>query len=146
MKFMVINGPNLNMVGIREPSVYGKKSYGELLEMIREEAARQNDEVTLLQSNHEGDLVDWIQRAYFDGYDGIVINPGGYTHTSVAIADAVKAVAPLPVVEVHISDVEKREEFRKISYLRPYCLATVAGYGFDGYLMAMRYIREHSGA
>lgn len=146
MKFMVINGPNLNMVGIREPSVYGKKSYGELLEMIREEAARQNDEVTLLQSNHEGDLVDWIQRAYFDGYDGIVINPGGYTHTSVAIADAVKAVAPLPVVEVHISDVEKREEFRKISYLRPYCLATFAGYGFDGYLMAMRRIREHSGA
>jgi len=146
MKFMVINGPNLNMVGIREPSVYGQKSYGELLEMIREEAARQNDEVTLLQSNHEGDLVDWIQRAYFDGYDGIVINPGGYTHTSVAIADAVKAVAPLPVVEVHISDVEKREEFRKISYLRPYCLATFAGYGFDGYLMAMRYIREHSGA
>ena len=146
MKFMVINGPNLNMVGIQEPSVYGKKTYGELLEMIREEAARQNDEVTLLQSNHEGDLVDRIQRAYFDGYDGIVINPGGYTHTSVAIADAVKAVAPLPVVEVHISDVEKREEFRKISYLRPYCLATVAGYGFDGYLMAMRRIREHSGA
>ena len=146
MKFMVINGPNLNMVGIREPSVYGKKTYGELLKMIREEAARQNDEVTLLQSNHEGDLVDWIQRAYFDGYDGIVINPGGYTHTSVAIADAVKAVAPLPVVEVHISDVEKREEFRKISYLRPYCLATFAGYGFDGYLMAMRRIREHSGA
>ncbi|MBQ5541724.1 MAG: type II 3-dehydroquinate dehydratase [Erysipelotrichales bacterium] len=146
MKFMVINGPNLNMVGIREPSVYGKKTYEELLEMIREEAARQNDEVTLLQSNHEGDLVDWIQRAYFDGYDGIVINPGGYTHTSVAIADAVKAVAPLPVVEVHISDVEKREEFRKISYLRPYCLATFAGYGFDGYLMAMRRIREHSGA
>ncbi|MBQ1385446.1 MAG: type II 3-dehydroquinate dehydratase [Erysipelotrichales bacterium] len=146
MKFMVINGPNLNMVGIREPSVYGKKTYEELLEMIREEAARQNDEVTLLQSNHEGDLVDWIQRAYFDGYDGIVINPGGYTHTSVAIADAVKAIAPLPVVEVHISDVEKREEFRKISYLRPYCLATFAGYGFDGYLMAMRRIREHSGA
>ncbi|MBQ2310146.1 MAG: type II 3-dehydroquinate dehydratase [Erysipelotrichales bacterium] len=146
MKFMVINGPNLNMVGIREPSVYGKKTYEELLEMIREEAARQNDEVTLLQSNHEGDLVDWIQRAYFDGYDGIVINPGGYTHTSVAIADAVKAIAPLPVVEVHISDVEKREEFRKISYLRPYCLATVAGCGFDGYLMAMRRIREHSGA
>ncbi|MBQ4374446.1 MAG: type II 3-dehydroquinate dehydratase [Erysipelotrichales bacterium] len=146
MKFMVINGPNLNMVGIREPSVYGKKTYGELLKMIREEAVRQNDEVTLLQSNHEGDLVDWIQRAYFDGYDGIVINPGGYTHTSVAIADAVKAVAPLPVVEVHISDVEKREEFRKISYLRPYCLATFAGYGFDGYLMAMRRIREHSGA
>ncbi len=146
MKFMVINGPNLNMVGIREPSVYGKKTYGELLKMIREEAARQNDEVTLLQSNHEGDLVDWIQRAYFDGYDGIVINPGGYTHTSVAIADAVKAIAPLPVVEVHISDVEKREEFRKISYLRPYCLATFAGYGFDGYLMAMRRIREHSGA
>ncbi|MBQ2477887.1 MAG: type II 3-dehydroquinate dehydratase [Erysipelotrichales bacterium] len=146
MKFMVINGPNLNMVGIREPSVYGNKTYEELLEMIREEAARQNDEVTLLQSNHEGDLVDWIQRAYFDGYDGIVINPGGYTHTSVAIADAVKAIAPLPVVEVHISDVEKREEFRKISYLRPYCLATFAGYGFDGYLMAMRRIREHSGA
>ncbi|MBQ1306001.1 MAG: type II 3-dehydroquinate dehydratase [Erysipelotrichales bacterium] len=146
MKFMVINGPNLNMVGIREPSVYGKKTYGELLKMIREEAVRQNDEVTLLQSNHEGDLVDWIQRAYFDGYDGIVINPGGYTHTSVAIADAVKAIAPLPVVEVHISDVEKREEFRKISYLRPYCLATFAGYGFDGYLMAMRRIREHSGA
>ena len=146
MKFMVINGPNLNMVGIREPSVYGKKTYGELLKMIREEAARQNDEVTLLQSNHEGDLVDWIQRAYFDGYDGIVINPGGYTHTSVAIADAVKAIAPLPVVEVHISDVEKREEFRKISYLRPYCLATFAGYGFEGYLMAMRRIREHSGA
>jgi 3-dehydroquinate dehydratase-2 len=134
---MVINGPNLNMVGIREKNIYGNQSFSHLIEMIKEEASQRNVEVDCRQSNHEGDLVDWIQDAYFSDFSGIVINPGAYTHTSVAIADAVKAIAPIPVVEVHISDISSREEFRHISYLSPYCLKQIKGHGLNGYIEAM---------
>lgn len=137
MKIMIINGPNLNMVGIREKNIYGSESFENMIQMIRDHAKERNVEVECLQSNHEGDLIDWIQRAYFEGFDGVVINPGGYTHTSIAIADAVKAIDPIPVIEVHISDISEREEFRKISYLAPYCAGRVIGKGLNGYLTAM---------
>ena len=133
MKIMVLNGPNLNMVGIREKGIYGTVSYEDMLKDIKTYADEIGVETDFRQSNHEGDLVDWIQEAYFKGYDGIVVNPGAYTHTSVAIADAVKAIAPIPVVEVHISDINSREEFRHISYAAPYCLAQIKGHGIAGY-------------
>ncbi len=133
MKIMVLNGPNLNMVGIREKGIYGTVSYEDMLKDIKTYADEIGVETDFRQSNHEGDLVDWIQEAYFKGYDGIVMNPGAYTHTSVAIADAVKAIAPIPVVEVHISDINSREEFRHISYAAPYCLAQIKGHGIAGY-------------
>ena len=136
MKLMVLNGPNLNLLGIREPDHYGRESYARLLTRIEAHAAARGVEVLCLQSNHEGDLVDWIQDAYFKGYDGIVINPGAYTHTSIALLDALKGVG-LPAVEVHISDVNRREDFRKISYVRAACTATISGRGTDGYLEAM---------
>ena len=135
MKILVINGPNLNMLGIREPDIYGRETYDDLCRKIRAHAEKRGIEVTLYQSNHDGDLIDVIQEAYGQT-DGIVINPGGYTHTSVAIADAIRAVA-VPTVEVHISDVDAREEFRRISYVRPVCVKTIAGHGTDGYLEAM---------
>lgn len=135
MKILIINGPNLNMLGIREPDIYGKNTYQDLLELIRTKADEMGIEVSFYQSNHEGDLVDCIQDAY-GRIDGIVINPGAYTHTSVAILDAVKAVG-IPTVEVHISDVSSRDDFRQISYIRQACVATIAGKGFDGYLEAM---------
>jgi 3-dehydroquinate dehydratase-2 len=133
---MIINGPNLNMVGIREPGIYGTMSYTDMIAMIQQELQKHNVEADCRQSNHEGDLVDWIQEAYFKKYDGVVINPGAYTHTSIALADAVKAIAPLPVVEVHISDISTREEFRHISYEAPYCLAQIKGEGVQGYIHA----------
>lgn len=136
MKLLVINGPNLNMLGIREPAIYGSGTYTELLDMIRAHAERRGAEVSFFQSNHEGALVDAIQQAYFDGVEGIILNPAAYTHTSVALLDALKAVA-IPTVEVHISDVAARENFRQISYVRPACIATVTGRGFAGYLDAM---------
>lgn len=136
MKIYVINGPNLNLLGVREPSVYGRETYFELKEKIRSYAEEKGVSVELLQSNHEGDLVDFIHRAYYQKADGIIINPGGYTHTSVALADAVKAVG-IPTVEVHISDVNSREDFRKISYIREAATATVSGKGTDGYLEAL---------
>ena len=132
MKIMVLNGPNLNMVGIREKGIYGTVSYEDMLKDIKTYAYEIGVETDFRQSNHEGNLVDWIQEAYFKGYDGIVMNPGAYTHTSVAIADAVKAIAPIPVVEVHISDINSREEFRHISYAAPYCLAQIKGHGIAG--------------
>ena len=135
MKILVINGPNLNMLGIREPDIYGRETYADLLDKIRRYAEKTGTEVTFFQSNHEGDLVDAIQAAY-GKQDGIVINPGAYTHTSVAILDALKAVA-IPAVEVHISAVDEREDFRKISYVRLACRKTIAGHGTDGYLEAM---------
>jgi 3-dehydroquinate dehydratase type II len=135
MKLLVLNGPNLNMLGIREPEIYGKETYDDLCRMVKEHAEKRGVEVSLYQSNHEGDLIDRIQMAYGD-VDGIVFNPGGYTHTSVALADAVKAVG-IPTVEVHISDVSSREDFRQISYIRAACIATVAGHGLKGYLEAM---------
>ena len=135
---MIINGPNLNMLGIREKNVYGNKNYADLTEYIKEEALKMGADAVCLQSNHEGQLIDWIQQAYFEGYSGIVINPGGYTHTSVAIADAIKAVAPMPVAEVHISDTDKREPFRRISYSAPCCVAQIKGLGFKGYTEALK--------
>ena len=135
MKIMIINGPNLNMLGIREPSHYGRETYADLVAKIESHAAHRGIEVCCLQSNHEGDLVDYIQSAY-GKYDGIVINPGAYTHTSIAILDAVKSVS-IPTVEVHISKVDEREDFRKISYIRAACVATISGHGTDGYLEAI---------
>ncbi len=135
MKILVINGPNLNMLGIREPEIYGKTTYFDLVKMIEEKASELGIEVECYQSNHEGDLVDKIQWAY-GKVQGIVINPGAYTHTSVAILDAVKAVG-IPTVEVHISDPDEREDFRKISFIRLACKATVKGKGLNGYLEAM---------
>ena len=135
-KILVINGPNLNLLGIREPAIYGSGTYDQLRQMIRDHAQSRGVEVSFFQSNHEGALVDAIQQAYFDGVDGIVLNPAAYTHTSVALCDAVKAVG-IPTVGVHISDVTRREDFRQISYVRSACAATVMGKGFAGYLEAM---------
>ena len=142
MKILVINGPNLNMLGIREPAHYGRETYADLLEKIRRHADTRGITVDFVQSNHEGALVDAIQGA-LGRFDGIVINPGAYTHTSIALLDAVKAVS-LPTVEVHISDVNAREEFRRISYIRAACVATIAGHGTDGYLEAIDVLMEGS--
>ena len=138
MKLLIINGPNLNLLGIREPEQYGTVTYDGLCEMIRAHAALRGIEAELYQSNHEGDLVDRIQQALGDA-DGIVINPGAYTHTSIALLDAVKAVR-IPTVEVHISAVEQREEFRQISYIRLACVKTITGHGVRGYLEAMDFL------
>ena len=135
MKLLVINGPNLNLLGIREPAIYGAETYQELCRRVKEHAEEKDVDVELYQSNHEGDLIDRIQLAY-GNTDGIVFNPGGYTHTSVALLDAVKAVG-IPTVEVHISDVASREDFRQVSYIRLGCIATIAGHGLNGYLEAM---------
>lgn len=140
MKVFVINGPNLNMLGIREPGVYGSSTYNDLVEMIKKHCAEINVEVDFFQSNHEGDLVDYIQKAYYEA-DGIVINPGAYTHTSVALLDAAKAVAK-PLVEVHISDVSKREDFRQISYISLAASKRIMGHGFNGYIEAIDYLAE----
>ena len=141
MKILVINGPNLNMLGIREPDIYGKNTYKDLCELIKDYAGQKNIEVKLFQSNHEGDLVDEIQSAY-PKFDGIVINPAAYTHTSVAILDAVKSVG-IPTVEVHISAVEEREDFRQVSYIRKACIKTITGKGFNGYLEAIDTLIEN---
>ena len=143
MKILVINGPNLNFLGIREPGIYGKKTYGDLCDLIREHAKLRGVEVDFFQSNHEGALVDAIQSAY-ENADGIVINPAAYTHTSVALLDAVKSVG-VPTVEVHISKVEEREAFRQVSYIRAACIATITGKGFDGYLEAMDLLLDGKG-
>ena len=136
MKILVVNGPNLNMLGIREPALYGRQDYAALCAYIVGEAKKLGVDVELFQSNHEGALVDRIQRAYFDGVDGIVINPAAYTHTSVAVLDALKAAA-IPAVEVHLTDIYEREEFRRLSYPSLYCERTIAGHGFAGYAEAM---------
>ncbi len=140
MKILVINGPNLNMLGIREPEHYGRETYADLVAKIQRHCEQKGILVDTFQSNHEGDLVDKIQSAYGDA-DGIVINPGAYTHTSIAILDAVKSVG-LPTVEVHISKVEEREDFRQISYVRQACVKTVTGHGTDGYLEAIDFLIE----
>lgn len=140
MKILVINGPNLNMLGIREPAHYGRETYADLLAKIQNHCDKKGVEVTFYQSNHEGCLVDEIQRAY-GAVDGIVINPGAYTHTSIAILDAVKAVG-IPTVEVHISKVGEREDFRQISFIRLACVKTITGRGTDGYLEAIDYLTE----
>ena len=138
MRILVINGPNINMLGIREPDIYGKNTYADLCRMITDYAAEKGVEVKLFQSNHEGDIVDEIQAA-LGNFDGIVINPAAYTHTSVAILDALKSVA-LPAVEIHISDVSAREEFRQISYAGMACEKSFIGLGFEGYLRGIDYL------
>ena len=144
MKAFVINGPNLNMLGIREPDIYGKKTYQDLLHYIDGAAQALDVTVEYFQSNHEGDLVDMIQNAYGHA-DGIVINPAAYTHTSIAILDALKAVG-LPAVEVHLSDVDQREDFRRVSFVRDACIGTIAGKGFDGYVEGIKLLLNHRNA
>ena len=139
MKLLVINGPNLNMLGIREKNIYGAETYEDLKALIEKTFAEKGVEGEIYQSNHEGALVDRIQQAYFDGTEGIVINPAAYTHTSVAILDALKAIS-LPAVEVHISDVKEREDFRQISYAGKACVKTIMGKGFQGYVEAIEYL------
>ncbi len=140
MHILVINGPNINMLGIREPDIYGKSTYADLCELIKSKAEETAVTVELFQSNHEGAIVDKIQENLGKA-DGIVINPAAYTHTSVAILDALKAVS-IPTCEVHISDVNSRESFRQISYVGMYAEKTFAGFGFDGYIMAMEYLKD----
>ena len=143
MKILVINGPNINMLGIREPGIYGKNTFGDLLKLIDETAMAENLDIEKFQSNHEGAIVDKIQECY-QRMDGIVINPAAYTHTSVAILDALKAVG-IPAVEVHISDVDAREPFRQISYPGLYCEKTIKGHGLEGYREAILYLKEKYG-
>ena len=141
MKIYVINGPNLNMLGIREPGIYGSGSYADLMDMVKGRCNELGIDVVCYQSNHEGDLVDKIQEAYFEGADGIVINPGAYTHTSIALLDAVKSVR-IPTIEVHISKLSEREDFRQVSYIRLACEKTISGMGLDGYIEAINYLYE----
>ena len=144
MKVLIINGANINMLGIREKDIYGKQSYDDLKLMIFDYCRANNIDVTIEQSNHEGELIDIIQQAYSDEVDGIVINPGAYTHTSIGILDALKAVN-IPTVEVHISDVDSREEFRKISYVSLYAEKRIIGHGLNGYIEALTYLKEKYG-
>lgn len=139
MRILVINGPNMNMLGIRQPEIYGHETYEYLCAMLRQEAEKRGVDIRFFQSNHEGALVDAIQQAYFDHVDGIIINPAAYTHTSVALLDAVKAVG-IPTVEVHVSDPDSREEFRHVSYIRTACAATIRGHGLQGYVEALRFL------
>ena len=141
MKILVLNGPNINMLGIREPEVYGRETFADLLALLEKTGLEENIDITQYQSNHEGCLVDKIQEAY-GVYDGIVINPAAYTHTSIAILDALKAVN-IPAVEVHISDVSKREAFRQISYAGMACIKTITGHGIEGYREAILHIKNH---
>ena len=143
MKILVLNGPNINMLGIREPDIYGKRTYSDLISLLKTTAQQLDVELECYQSNHEGCLIDKIQEAY-GCVDGIVINPAAYTHTSVAILDALKSVG-IPSVEVHISNVDARESFRQISYPGMYCEKTIKGQGFNGYCQAMAYLKEHYG-
>ena len=141
MKILVINGPNINMLGIREPGIYGKNTFADLLKLIEETALQENLEIQQFQSNHEGAIVDKIQEAY-GVFDGIVINPAAYTHTSVAILDALKSIS-IPAVEVHISDVDSREPFRQISYAGMACVKTIKGHGLEGYREAILFLKEN---
>ena len=140
MKLLVVNGPNINMLGVREPEVYGDGTYIDLCNLVDNYCREKNIEVEFFQSNYEGEIVDIIQNAY-GSFDGIIINPAAYTHTSIAILDALKAVG-IPTVEVHISDVKKREDYRQVSYIREYCKKSIIGFGFKGYLMAVDYLVE----
>ena len=137
MKLLVLNGPNLNMLGIREPEVYGNQDYAYLCELIKEYCDNKNIKVEIYQSNHEGDLVDKIQQSYFNKVDGIVFNPAAYTHTSIALLDALKSVS-IPCIEVHISDLSNREDFRQVSYVRKACVKTISGKGLNGYILAIK--------
>lgn len=144
-KYLILNGPNINLTGLREKSVYGAQTYDDLIAMVRREAEQLGCEVRYVQSNHEGALIDAIQQAYSDGFDGIVFNPGGYTHTSVALHDAVASV-PLPTVEVHMSNIHAREAYRHVSMTASACRGQIVGFGFLGYLMALRALLEDSSA
>ena len=141
MKILVLNGPNLNLLGIREPEIYGSATYDSLVEKIKSYCKEKAVEVSVFQSNYEGALVDEIQKAYYNNVDGIIINPAAYTHTSIAILDALKAVG-IPTIEVHLSKVEERESFRQISYVREIAIATITGKGFDGYIEAIDLLLE----
>ena len=141
MKILVINGPNLNFLGIREKGIYGSTDYAGLVKMIEEKGEQTGNEILVFQSNHEGAIIDRIQEAYFDGTEGIVINPGAFTHYSYAIRDALASVA-MPKVEIHISDITKREEFRKVSVTKDVCQKQIYGHGLDGYLEAIDYLLE----
>ena len=141
MKLLVLNGPNLNMLGIREPAIYGRETYEDLKALVEKACEKWGAEVSFFQSNHEGALVDAIQQAYFDKVDGIILNPAAYTHTSVALLDALKAVG-IPTVEVHISDVSRREDFRQVSYVRAACCRTISGHGLQGYVMAVDHLAD----
>lgn len=141
MKILVLNGPNLNLLGIREPEIYGRETYDELCSLIRSHAQTLGVEVEIVQSNHEGDLVDRVQAAYGTA-DALILNPAAYTHTSIALLDALRAVK-LPAVEVHLSDVNSREPFRAVSYIRPACIASICGHGIRGYLEAMDLLAHH---
>jgi 3-dehydroquinate dehydratase-2 len=138
MKLLVLNGPNLNFIGIREPNIYGKETYSDLCNFLNECVKDKNVALEIKQSNHEGELVDFIQQAYYDKVDGIIINPGAYTHTSIALLDAVKSVN-IKTIEVHLSDVTKREDFRQVSYIRMACVKSIMGKGFLGYKEAIEY-------
>ena len=141
MRILVLNGPNMNLLGVREPELYGGRTYADLLDMISAEAARLGADAEFFQSNHEGALVDAIQQAYFDKTDGIIFNPAAYTHTSVALLDALKATG-IPTVEVHVTDPDAREDFRRVSYVRQVAIATIRGHGLEGYLEALRLLVE----
>lgn len=143
MKILILNGPNINMLGMREPEIYGRETYYDLEEKVKKHGEEMDVEIELFQSNHEGELIDMIQEAY-GNTDGIVINAGAYTHTSIALLDALRSVQ-IPAVEVHISKVEEREEFRQISYIHSYCEKTISGHGTDGYLEAIDYLRGKLG-
>jgi len=141
MKFLVVNGPNINLLGIRQPEIYGHANYETLVKLVEDTCANEGIDVSLFQSNHEGDIVDTIQEA-LHVYDGIIINPAAYTHTSIAILDALSAVG-IPTVEVHISDVASREDFRQITYIRDICIKTIAGEGIDGYRQGILFLKEY---
>ncbi len=141
-KILIINGPNINMLGVREPDIYGKETYESLVSSLYEYASKKGLDLEVYQSNHEGDLVTKIQQAYYDQVEGIIINPGAYTHTSIAILDALKAVS-IPTVEVHISDVDNREDFRKVSYVGLYAFKTIKGEGTKGYFLALEELENY---
>ncbi len=136
-RFLVLNGPNINFTGIREVGVYGAETYAEILDYIQREAQRLGCEIICRQSNHEGELIDLLQQAHLDGLDGVVFNPGGYTHTSVALHDAIASITP-PVIEVHFSNIQSREDYRRVSYTAPACLGQIAGLGKQGYVLALQ--------
>ena len=143
MKFMVINGPNINMIGVREKTIYGTKSFSDICDYIISEGEKKGHKIELFQSNCEGKIIDYLQRAYFENYDGVIINPGAYTHYSYAIHDAIKGNVGIPTVEVHISNVHAREEFRKESKTAPACIGQLCGFGEKGYILAMDALEDY---
>ena len=144
MKILVLNGPNLNMVGIREKEIYGKRNYTDIVDYIKKEGTKRGHEIDIVQSNYEGQIIDWLQKAYFEQYDGVIINPGAYTHYSYAIHDAIKAISDIPAVEVHLSNVHAREEFRHQSVTAPACIGQLCGFGEFGYILAIQALENYN--